>query len=100
MILPVNWAFRTIWDNVIAMFLDAKSKSATHLLKVRAFWMKRASNALSPIESELRLTHPTLIRTTRVQDKAELLDYINEDQLADFCGGKKSYTFVPPQEEE
>ena len=32
------------------------------------------------------------------QDKEELLDYIDEDQLADFCGGKLPYTFVAPEE--
>lgn len=42
----------------------------------------------------------THIHTCTRQDKAELLDYISEDQLADFCGGKMPYTFVPPPEEE
>jgi hypothetical protein len=39
-------------------------------------------------------------RYGRPQDKAELLDYIDEDQLADFCGGKMPYTFVEPKDEE
>ena len=36
LILPVNWAFRKLWENVISIFLDAKSRSATKLLKVSA----------------------------------------------------------------
>lgn len=42
------------------------------------------------------LSHPP--PPPKKQDKEELLDYIDEDQLADFCGGKLPYTFVAPEE--
>ena len=65
LVLGVNFIFRKIWENLVSVFLDAKSRSATHLLK----------------------------------DKADLLDFIEEEQLVDWLGGKLPYTFVPPAEE-
>jgi len=33
LVLGVNFIFRKIWENLVSVFLDAKSRSATHLLK-------------------------------------------------------------------
>ena len=117
LILPVNFVFRKLWENVISIFLDAKSKSATHLLGVRrigvdwigvGWWTACVGDRyggdccgvdrprpefIRPFQSTR--SHPTHTR----QDKAELLEYIDEDQLADFCGGKMPYTFVEPADE-
>lgn len=36
LVLGVNFVFRKIWENLVSVFIDAKSRSATHLLKDKA----------------------------------------------------------------
>lgn len=35
-----------------------------------------------------------------VKDKEELKDFIAEEQMADFVGGKLPYKFIPPSDDE